>query len=71
MNRRDAVVNLLEADRVLLECIGDEQQPLLQADGAGVRDARDDEVPGILDGRQGTGREVPVEIDRYRLERIR
>ena len=55
VNRPDAVVDLLEADGVLLERVGNEQQPLLQTDGAGVGDAFDDEVPGILDGREGEG----------------
>ena len=55
VNRPDAVVDLLEPDGVLLERVGDEQQALLQTDGAGVGDAFDDEVPGILDGREGEG----------------
>jgi hypothetical protein len=45
----------LEPDRVLLERIGDEQESLLQADGAGVGDALNEEMAGILNGRQGTG----------------
>ena len=45
----DAVGDLLEADRVLLERVGDKEQPLFEADGTGVGDALDDEVPGILD----------------------
>lgn len=53
VNRPDAVGDLLEPDRVLLERIGDEEQAFLQADGAGVGDARDDEMAGILDRRQG------------------
>jgi len=40
---------------MLLEGVGDEQQALFEADGAGVGDPFDDEVPGILDGRQGAG----------------
>ena len=51
----DTVVDLLEADGVLLEGVGDEQQPLLQTDGTGVGDPLDDEVSGILNGRQGPG----------------
>jgi hypothetical protein len=46
VNRPDAVGDLLEADWELLERVGDEQQPLPPADGAGVGDALDDEVPG-------------------------
>ena len=49
VDRPDPVVDLLEADGVLLERVGEEQEPLLQADGAGVGDALDDEVTGILD----------------------
>src|SRR5438876_9588426 len=49
VNRPDPVVDLLEANRMLLERIGQEQQPLLQADGAGVGHALDEEVAGILD----------------------
>lgn len=55
VNGPDAVADLLEAGGVLLEGVGDEQQPLLQADGAGVGDTLDDEVPGILNGGQGPG----------------
>ena len=53
VNGPDVVVDLLETDGVLLERVGDEQQPLPQADGASVGDALDDEVPGVLDGWQG------------------
>jgi len=35
MNRPEAIIDLLKADEVLLEGVGDEQQPLLQADGTG------------------------------------
>src|SRR5438034_7842108 len=55
MNRPDAVGNLLESDGMLLEGVGDKQQPLLEADGAGVGHALDDEVPGVLDRWQGAG----------------
>ena len=40
---------------MLLERIGQEQQPLLQADGPGVGYPLDEEVPGVLDGRRGAG----------------
>ena len=40
---------------MLLEGVGDKQQPLLEADGAGVGHALDDEVPGVLDRWQGAG----------------
>ena len=39
VNGPDAVVDLLEADGVLLERVGDEQQPPFQADGSSVGDA--------------------------------
>ena len=55
VNRPDPVVDLLEADGVLFERVGEEQQPLPQADGAGVGHALDEEVPGVLDGRQRAG----------------
>src|SRR5437867_7443759 len=49
VNRPDPVVDLLKPDGVLLERVGEEQQPLPQADGAGVGHALHDEVPGVLD----------------------
>ena len=55
VNRPDAVGDLLEAHGMLLEGVGDEQQSLFEADGAGVGDTLDDEGPGILDGWQGAG----------------
>jgi hypothetical protein len=51
MNRPDAVVNLLEADGVLLQRVGNEEQPPLEPKGPGVRDALHDEMSGILDRR--------------------
>ncbi len=52
MNRPDPVVDFLEADGVLLQRIGDEQQALPQADGARVGDALDEEMarPGYSTG---------------------
>ena len=44
MNGPDAVVDLFEADGVLLQRVGQEEQALPEADGAGVGDALDDEV---------------------------
>src|SRR5688572_21995784 len=67
VNRPDAVVDLLEADRVLLERVGEEEQSLLQANRAGVGDALDEEVPGVLARRQGAGvrpRRRPIESGR-------
>lgn len=51
VDRPDAVVDLLEADVVLLERIGDEEQSLLEPKGPGAGDEADLEVAGILDGR--------------------
>src|SRR5262245_63588364 len=56
VNRPDPVGDLLEADRVLLQGMGDEQPPRFQANGAGVGDPLHDEVPGIFDGRQRADR---------------
>ena len=39
VDRPDAVVDLLESDWVLFQRIGDEEQTLPQADGAGVGSA--------------------------------
>jgi len=55
VDRPDAVGDLLEADGMLLERVGEEEQPLAEADRAGVGDALDDEVPGVLHRRQGAG----------------
>ncbi len=67
VDRPDAIGHLLEADRVLLEGVGDEHKPFLEPDRPGVGDALDDEVPGIFDRRQGVGiraRGGPVERGR-------
>jgi hypothetical protein len=53
VNGPDAVVDLLEADGVLLRRVGQEEQVRPEADGAGVGDALHDEVAGVLDRRQG------------------
>ena len=66
-DRPDPVGHLLEADGMLLERVGDEEQAPLEAKGAGIGDALDDEVPGIVDRRQGAGvlaRGGPVERGR-------
>ena len=55
MNRPDPVGDLLEADRVLFERIGDEEQSLLEAKRPSVGDALHQEVPGILNRRQLAG----------------
>ena len=55
MNRPDAVVHLLEADGVLLQRVGNEEQFLLEPERPGVRDALHEEVSGILDGRHRPG----------------
>ena len=55
VNRPDPVGDLFKPDGVLLERVGEEQQPLPQTDGAGVGDALHNEVPGVLDRWQGAG----------------
>jgi len=41
VDRPDAIGHLLEADRVLLEGVGDEHKPFLEPDRPGVGDALD------------------------------
>ncbi len=53
VDRPDAVVDLLEADRVLLEGVRDEHEPFLEPDRPGVGDTLDDEVAGVLDRNSG------------------
>ena len=48
MNGPDPVADLLEADGMLLQGVGEEEELLLQANGARVGDALDEEVAGIL-----------------------
>jgi len=48
----DPVVDLLESDVVLLQGIGDEQGPVLEAEGARVRDPLHEKVARILERRQ-------------------
>ena len=49
--RPDAIVDLLEADAMLLQCGRQVEQPSLEPDGTGVGDPLHEEVPGILKGR--------------------
>ncbi len=64
VDRPDAIVDFLESNRVWCKRVRDEEQPLLETEGARVGDALDEEVPGILD-RQKPGivlaRRGPVE----------
>lgn len=55
MNGPDSVVDLLQADALLLRCIGNEEQLVLQPERAGVGDALHDETAGILHRRQPVG----------------
>jgi hypothetical protein len=55
VNGPDPVVGLLEADRVLLQRVGEEEPPLLQSKRARVGDALDEEMAGILDRGQRAG----------------
>ena len=51
VDRPDPVVCLVEADVVLFQRVGNEEQLVLEAEGAGVRDALHEEVPRVLEGR--------------------
>ena len=44
--------DLLEADVVVLQRVCDEEQPVVEAEGAGVGHAFYEEVPGVLERRQ-------------------
>ena len=55
MNRPDAVGHLLEANGVWVQRLGDEEQLVLEPERPGVRDALDEEVARILDGRRRPG----------------
>ena len=48
----DAIVDFFEAAGVRCERVTDEEQPPLEPERAGVRDALHQEMAGILDGRQ-------------------
>jgi len=52
MNGPNAVVDFLKADGVLLQGVGDEQQALFESKGAGVGNAFNDEMAGVLDRGQ-------------------
>ena len=49
VNGPDPIVDLLEADRMLLQCVGQREQPLLEANRARVGDPLDEEVTRIFD----------------------
>src|SRR5215813_5967306 len=66
VDRPHAVVDLLEPDGMLFECLGEEDEFALAAeeDRPGVGDAFDDEVARVLDRRQRAGirpRRRPIE----------
>lgn len=48
MDRPDAIIDLLEADGVLFQCVGDKEEAFLEAEGAGVGDALHEEVPRVF-----------------------
>ena len=56
VDRPDAIVGFCEAEVVLLQGIGDEEQLVFQPEGAGVRHALDQEVAGVLERRQALGK---------------
>ena len=55
VNGPDAVGDFFEPDRVLFECVRDEEQALLESERPRVGDALDEEVPGIVNRRQLAG----------------
>ncbi len=54
-NRPDTVVGLLQANEVVGKGVGQEQQYLLEADGAGVGQLLEQEVAGYATGRSRSG----------------
>ena len=50
VQRPNPVVDFLQADLVLLEGVGEKEQPLLEADRPGVGDTLDDEMAGYSIG---------------------
>ena len=55
VDRPDPVVDLLQADVVLLEGVGDEQQPMFEAEGAGIRHALHEKVPRVFERGRCSG----------------
>lgn len=51
----DPVVDLLQANVVLLQGLGDEQQPPFETNCAGVGDPLDEKLPGVLERGQVLG----------------
>ena len=51
----DPVVGFVQADELLFEGIGEEEQFVVQPEGAGVGDALDEEVARILEGGRRSG----------------
>ena len=49
INGPDPVVGLLKTYRMLLQRIGEKEQPRLESDGPRVRHAFDEEMAGVLD----------------------
>jgi hypothetical protein len=52
VNRPNPIVDFLEAHGMLLQGVGEKEQPLLQANGARVGDTLDEKVAGVFDRRQ-------------------
>ena len=52
IDRPDAIVDLVEADMMLFEGVGDEEHPTLEPEGARIAHEADLIVPGVFDGRQ-------------------
>lgn len=56
VDRPDAVVGFFQADVVLFERVGDEEQLVFEPERARVRNALDQEVAGVLERRQAFGK---------------
>ena len=48
VDRPDAIVDLVQANPVPLERVGDEQEPVLEAERPRARHPFDEEVPGVF-----------------------
>jgi hypothetical protein len=59
VKRPDTIVRLLQPNLVLLECVGEEEKPILEADRPGIGHPLHEEVSGILQWRKTLGVLVP------------
>jgi len=56
IDRPDAVIGFFQADVMLFECVGDEEQLVLEPERAGVGDLLDQEVPRVFERGQSLGK---------------